>query len=186
MNFAVIIIIAVYFADFVSARARRTNVPPIGHHRVRGLAGSLILAMTMIPIWFVCLPQRIPLGRVRKQEHGWMAALNDGYARGLERAMDRPWATVSGRGDYIGRGAQLPFLYWHRVHARNLDEGSILVETRSCRHFSDRFVEISKRIEQRLRTFPEISDVVVRWPPGFCQPKRWESTKATHIYWLSH
>ena len=44
-----------------------------------------------------------------------------------------------------------------------LDEGSILVETRKLPGVSlTDSVEISKRIEQRLRAFPEIADVVVK------------------------
>ena len=44
-----------------------------------------------------------------------------------------------------------------------LDEGSILVETRKLPGVSlTDSVEISKRIEQRLRAFPEIADVVIK------------------------
>ncbi len=44
-----------------------------------------------------------------------------------------------------------------------LDEGSILMETRKLPGVSlTDSVEISKRIESRLRSFPEIADVVVK------------------------
>src|SRR5580698_4596263 len=44
-----------------------------------------------------------------------------------------------------------------------LDEGAILVETRKLPGVSlTESVAISKRIEQRLRTFPEIADVVIK------------------------
>ena len=44
-----------------------------------------------------------------------------------------------------------------------LDEGSILVETRKLPGISlTDSVEISKRIEQKLRAFPEIADVVIK------------------------
>jgi len=44
-----------------------------------------------------------------------------------------------------------------------LDEGSILVETRKLPGVSlTESIEISKRIEQRLRKFPEIADVVIK------------------------
>src|SRR5207248_4604122 len=44
-----------------------------------------------------------------------------------------------------------------------LDEGSILVETRKLPGVSlTDSVEISKRIEQRLRALPEIADVVIK------------------------
>src|SRR5947209_11187222 len=44
-----------------------------------------------------------------------------------------------------------------------LDEGSIVVEPRKLPVVSlTDSVEISKRIEQRLRTFPEIADVVIK------------------------
>jgi cobalt-zinc-cadmium resistance protein CzcA len=44
-----------------------------------------------------------------------------------------------------------------------LDEGSILVETRKLPGVSlTESVEISKRIEQKLRQVPEIADVVIK------------------------
>src|SRR6202790_2732127 len=44
-----------------------------------------------------------------------------------------------------------------------LDEGSILVETRKLPGISlTDSVEISKRIEQKLRAFPEVADVVIK------------------------
>ena len=44
-----------------------------------------------------------------------------------------------------------------------LDEGDILVETKKLPGVSlTDSVEISKRIEERLRTFPEIEDVVIK------------------------
>ena len=55
-----------------------------------------------------------------------------------------------------------------------LDEGSILVETRKLPGISlTDSVEISKRIEQKLRAFPEIADVVIKIGRPDLLRRRW-------------
>jgi heavy metal efflux system protein len=163
MTFAVIIIIAVYLPILFLQGLEGRMFRPMAITVCAALAGSLVLALTMIPMLVSFAFRRgIPLGRVRKQEHGWMAALNGGYARGLERAMDRPGATM-GIAAAILVVALGSLFFIGTEFMPKLDEGSILVETRKLPGISlTDSVEISKRIEQRLRAFPEISDVVVK------------------------
>src|SRR6266699_1241526 len=163
MTFAVIIIIAVYlpilFLQGLEGRMFRLMAITV----CAALAGSLILALTMVPMMVsFAFRKGIPLGRAREREHHWMAVLNRVYARILESAMDRPWRTVSTAAIVLAVAISSLFFIGTEFMPQ-LDEGSILVETRKLPGVSlTDSVEISKRIEQRLRTFPEISDVVIK------------------------
>jgi len=163
MTFAVIIIIAVYLPILFLQGLEGRMFRPMAITVCAALAGSLILALTMIPM-LVSLAFRkgIPKGRAREREHHWMAVLNSRYARLLESAMDRPWRTVGTAATVLAVAIGSLFFIGTEFMPR-LDEGSILVETRKLPGVSlTDSVEISKRIEQRLRTFPEISDVVIK------------------------
>src|SRR5947209_1615700 len=95
MTFAVIIIIAVYLPILFLQGLEGRMFRPMAITVCAALAGSLLLALTMVPLMVsFAFRKGIPLGRVRKQEHGWMAVLNSGYAQLLAWTMDRPWLTV--------------------------------------------------------------------------------------------
>ena len=163
MTFAVIIIIAVYLPILFLQGMEGRMFRPMAIAVCAALTGSLLLALTMVPMMVsFAFRSGIPLNRVRKQEHGWMAALNSRYARSLASAMDRPWLTVGAAAVILAVTLGSLFFIGTEFMPR-LDEGSILVETRKLPGVSlTDSVEISKRIEQRLRAFPEISDVVIK------------------------
>ncbi len=163
MTFAVIIIIAVYLPILFLQGLEGRMFRPMAITVCAALAGSLILALTTVPMMVsFAFRKGIPLGRAREQEHHWMAVLNRAYAQLLESAMDRPWRTVGTAAIVLGVAIGSLFFIGTEFMPQ-LDEGSILVETRKLPGVSlTDSVEISKRIEQRLRTFPEISDVVIK------------------------
>ncbi|PYU35656.1 MAG: CusA/CzcA family heavy metal efflux RND transporter [Acidobacteria bacterium] len=163
MTFAVIIIIAVYLPILFLQGLEGRMFRPMAITVCAALAGSLLLALTMVPLMVsFAFRKGIPLGRVRKQEHGWMAVLNSGYAQLLAWTMDRPWLTVGTAATILAAALGSLFFMGTEFMPR-LDEGSILVETRKLPGVSlTDSVEISKRIERRLRAFPEISDVVIK------------------------
>ncbi len=163
MTFAVIIIIAVYLPILFLQGLEGRMFRPMAITVCAALAGSLILALTMVPMMVsFAFRKGIPLGRTREQEHHWMAVLNRAYAQLLESAMDRPWRTVGTAAIVLGVAIGSLFFIGTEFMPQ-LDEGSILVETRKLPGVSlTDSVEISKRIEQRLRTFPEISDVAIK------------------------
>jgi cobalt-zinc-cadmium resistance protein CzcA len=163
MTFAVVIIIAVYLPILFLQGLEGRMFRPMAITVCAALAGSLILALTMVPMMVsFAFRNGIPLGRAREREHHWMAVLNNGYGRLLQSAMDRPWRTVGTAASVLAVALGSLFFIGTEFMPR-LDEGSILVETRKLPGVSlTDSVEISKRIEQRLRTFPEISDVVIK------------------------
>jgi heavy metal efflux system protein len=161
MAFAVIIIIAVYMPILFLQGMEGRMFRPMAITVCTALAGSLVLALTMIPV--------LTSASFRKgvtQHSGeprWMTALTNGYMRVLDWAIRFRFLTVSAA--LLVLAVALGSLYFIGTEFMpRLDEGSILVETRKLPGVSlTESVAVSKIIEQRLRQkFPEISDVVIK------------------------
>ena len=91
-----------------------------------------------------------------------MERLNSGYARLLGWLIDHRSLTVGSAVIILAVALGSLFFIGTEFMPR-LDEGSILVETRKLPGVSlTDSIEISKRIEQRLRAFPEIADIVIK------------------------
>jgi cobalt-zinc-cadmium resistance protein CzcA len=126
------------------------------------LFGALLLALIAIPAFTsFAFGKGLPAKSTRASV-GWMEHLADHYQRLLAAVIRHRNATAA---------AALLILVvalWSLTvigteFMPRLDEGSILVETRKLPGISlTDSVEISKRIEQKLRAFPEIADVVIK------------------------
>ena len=163
MIFAVVIIIAVYLPILFLQGLEGRMFRPMAITVCSALAGSLLLAMTFVPI-FASFTLRRKAGRARppQQEHGWMDRLSLLYVRVLTSAMDHRILTTSAAVLVLVVAVGSLFFIGTEFMPK-LDEGSILVETRKLPGVSlTESVAISKRIEQRLRQFPEIADVVIK------------------------
>ncbi len=167
MTFAVIIIIAVYMPILFLQGLEGRMFRPMAITVCTALAGSLLLALTMVPL-FASVTFRRGISRRGAQrasgetEQHWIEVLGGIYARMLRWAIRFRVLTVAV--SVIVLGLALGSLYFIGTEFMpKLDEGSILVETRKLPGVSlTESVEISKRIEQRLRQFPEIADVVIK------------------------
>jgi heavy metal efflux system protein len=128
------------------------------------LAGSLILALTMVPMAAsVSFRKGLKGARRASGEQWWMRAITNGYMHVLDWAIRYRVLTVSAA--VLVLAAALGSLYFIGTEFMpRLDEGSILVETRKLPGVSlTESVAISKIIEQRLRQkFPEIADIVIK------------------------
>ena len=163
MIFAVVIIIAVYLPILFLQGLEGRMFRPMAITVCSALAGSLLLAMTFVPI-FASFSLRRKAGRARppQQEHGWMDRLSLFYVRVLTSAMDHRILTTSAALLVLLVAVGSLFFIGTEFMPK-LDEGSVLVETRKLPGVSlTESVAISKRIEQRLRQFPEIADVVIK------------------------
>ena len=91
-----------------------------------------------------------------------MDRVNRGYTRLLGWLIDHRFLTV-GTAAIILAVALGSLFFIGTEFMPQLDEGSILVETRKLPGVSmTDSIEVSKRIEQRLRAFPEIADIVIK------------------------
>jgi heavy metal efflux system protein len=158
MAFAVAIIIAVYLPILFLQGLEGRMFRPMAITVCAALAGSLFLALTMIPM----LASFSFRNYRRRTRANVLDRLQDGYARALAVTMNHP--LVSGSIAVIVLAVSLGSLYFIGTEFMpRLDEGSILVETRKLPGISlTESVAISKVIEQRLRQFPEIADVVIK------------------------
>jgi heavy metal efflux system protein len=163
MTFAVAIIIAVYLPILFLQGLEGRMFHPMAITVCAALFGSLVLALTLIPA-LVSLSFRrgMPAKAVHNQERNWLKRLNGTYTRVLDWAIAHRAITVGSATVLLAIALGSLFFIGTEFMPR-LDEGSILVETRKLPGVSlTESVEISKSIEQKLRSFPEIADVVIK------------------------
>ena len=163
MTFAVAIIIAVYLPILFLQGLEGRMFRPMATTVCAALFGSLFLALTMIPMLAsLSFRKGVSPRLARGREQTWMETLNDAYVRRLEWAIRHRAVTLGAAAVVLALAIGSLFFIGTEFMPR-LDEGSILVETRKLPGVSlTDSVEISKRIEQRLRAFPEIADVVIK------------------------
>src|SRR5258707_3140914 len=162
MTFGVIIIIAVYLPIFFLQGLEGRMFRPMAFTVCSALFGSLLLALVAIPAFTSFaygkgLPAKSGIAKT-----SWMDRLGEHYQSWLATVIRYRKITV------VTALVILTVAIWSLTvigteFMPQLDEGSILVETRKLPGISlTDSVEISKRIETRLRAFPEIADVVIK------------------------
>jgi cobalt-zinc-cadmium resistance protein CzcA len=163
MAFAVTIIIAVYLPILFLQGMEGRMFRPMAITVCAALVGSLILALTMVPM-LTSFSFRRYGRRARSMKAGnhWKDSLGRAYVRVLIWAMNH--RILTGTLALIVTVIAIGSLWFIGTEFMpKLDEGSILVETRKLPGVSlTESVEISKVIERRLREFPEIADVVIK------------------------
>jgi cobalt-zinc-cadmium resistance protein CzcA len=163
MSFAVAIIVAVYLPILFLQGLEGRMFRPMAITVCGALLGSLLLALTAIPV-FASYAFRKGISERQKERdtHGWMARLNQAYERGFLYGLARRKQMVALAGLVLAVAVGSLFFIGTEFMPR-LDEGSILIETRKLPGVSlTDSVEISKRIEKVLRAFPEIKDVIIK------------------------
>ena len=163
MVFGVAIIIAVYLPIVFLQGLEGRMFRPMAITVCAALLGSLLLALTVIPVLSSFVFRHGIHVKERKNGHGsWMDQLTVKYMRGLAFAI-RYRRAVTGSALLVLL-ISLASLGWIGTEFMpRLDEGSILVETRKLPGISlTESIEISKRVENTLRAFPEIRDVTTK------------------------
>jgi cobalt-zinc-cadmium resistance protein CzcA len=162
MAFGVAIIIAVYLPILFLQGLEGRMFRPMAITVCTALLGSLVLALTVIPV-FASLAFRHGLRRSESNRLWiWLQRTNAQYERLLVAAMAKRKLTVGIAAALLAAALGSLFFIGTEFMPR-LDEGSILVETRKLPSISlTESVEISKRVDKTLRAFPEIADVVTK------------------------
>lgn len=163
MTFAVVIIIAVYLPILFLQGLEGRMFRPMAITVCTALFGSLLLALTLVPaLASVAFRHGIPVRADRSGSHAFMTRLTDRYGRALNWGIHHRLITISMAASTLAVALGSLFFIGTEFMP-HLDEGSILLETRKLPGISlTESIEISKQIERRLRTFPEIADVVVK------------------------
>ena len=162
MTFAVVIIIAVYLPILFLQGLEGRMFRPMAITVCAALFGSLLLALTFVPaLAALVFRHGIPPTTAAKHEHV-IAMVTNRYRGALAWAMAHRGATVGVAAVVLAASVgSLAFIGTEFMP--RLDEGSILIETKKLPGVSlTDSIEMSKRIEQRLRQFPEVADVVIK------------------------
>jgi cobalt-zinc-cadmium resistance protein CzcA len=161
MVFGVAIIIAVYLPILFLQGLEGRMFRPMAVTVCSALFGSLFLALAVIPtVATVIFRRRRSPGPARIPR--WAEYVNRGYSKMLEWTLDHRAAAV-GTAILLLFAAVGSLFFIGTEFMPKLDEGSILIETRKLPGVSlTESVEMSKRVERALRTFPEIEDVVTK------------------------
>jgi len=156
--FGVLIIIAVYLPIFTLEGLEGKMFRPMAITVCSALFGALILSLTAVPV-----VSSFVLGRAAAHHDGpWFTALRTRYVSHLDDAMRHRGRTLGIALAVISAAViSIPFLGTEFMP--RLDEGAILIETRKLPSVSlEESVVISTRVEQIVRTFPEVRQVVTK------------------------
>ena len=156
--FGVLIIIAVYLPIFTLEGLEGKMFRPMAITVCSAILGSLLLSLTVVP---VVSSYVLRLGGVDHDEP-WLARVRDRYVDHLARAMDHPRRTLAIAGATVTLAlVSVPFLGTEFMP--KLDEGALLIETRKLPSVSlEESVALSTRVEQIVKTFPEVRQVVTK------------------------
>lgn len=163
MTFAVVIIIAVYLPILFLEGLEGRMFRPMAITVCTALFGSLLLALTFVPTLasFAFRHGITPTAR-RGGTHALLNTLTDRYERMLTWTLRHRARTISSACVVLGVAIGSLFFIGTEFMPR-LDEGELLLETRKLPGISlPDSITISKTIEERLRTIPEVADVVIK------------------------
>ncbi|HEY1215946.1 MAG TPA: CusA/CzcA family heavy metal efflux RND transporter [Bryobacteraceae bacterium] len=161
MTFGIVIIVAVYLPIFFLEGLEGRMFRPMAFTVCSALLGALVLALVAIPV-FTSFAFHKGLPERRSEKSHWMESLASQYEKWLKIVIAHRRITV-GVSAMLLTVALGSLAFIGTEFMPQLEEGSILVETRKLPGISlTESVEISKTIEQKLRAFPEIRDVVIK------------------------
>ncbi|MEO7192715.1 MAG: CusA/CzcA family heavy metal efflux RND transporter [Vicinamibacterales bacterium] len=153
--FGVCIIVAVYIPIFSLQGLEGRMFTPMAFTVCVAVLGSLLLALTYVPMLASLL-----LTSVKETPSRWFEALRRAYVRHLDWALAHRAIVVAGAALVLGGAlASVPFLGTEFMP--QLDEGSLLIETRRLPSTSlPQGMAIAKDVERTLLQFPEIQSIV--------------------------
>jgi cobalt-zinc-cadmium resistance protein CzcA len=155
--FGICIIIAVYLPIFSLQGLEGRMFTPMAFTVCVAVLGSLLLALTYVPVLSSLL-----LRRVAETPVPWFEILRRAYRRHLGWALRHRGIVVGGAaGILIAALASVPFLGTEFMPT--LDEGSLLIETRRLPSTSlPQGMAIANQVERALMQFPEVRSVVTK------------------------
>ena len=156
--FGVLIIVAVYLPVFTLEGLEGKMFRPMAITVCSAILGSLLLSLTAVPVAASYLLSVVGV----HHEERWFVRLRTLYRAHLADAMDHSWRTLGIALVVVTAAlASVPFLGTEFMP--KLDEGAILIETRKLPSVSlQQSVDLSTRVEQIIRSFPEVRQVVTK------------------------
>ncbi len=161
--FGVLIIIAVYIPIFTLEGLEGRMFRPMAVTVVAALAGSLFLALFVVPtLCTFVLRKRTYVGASGEEGAGWFNRVRDWYERSLQSAQKRRRILVFGAlGLVLIALGSLKFIGTEFMPT--LDEGSMVITSRRLPGISlTKSIEIGTQIEKTIRSFPEVTSIVTK------------------------
>ena len=156
--FGVLIIIAVYLPIFTLEGLEGKMFRPMAITVCSAIFGALLLSLTAVPAASSLL---LKMGGTHHEER-WFVLLREHYLRHLAGAMRHRVRTIAVAVTVVSVAIGSLWFIGTEFMPR-LDEGAILIETRKLPSISlEESVAISTRVEQVVRRFPEVSQVVTK------------------------
>ncbi|HVI35649.1 MAG TPA: CusA/CzcA family heavy metal efflux RND transporter, partial [Gaiellales bacterium] len=153
--YAVAVIVAGFLPIYVLSGPSGRLFRPMADTTIFALAGSLVAALTVVPVLCSVLLRN----GVRERRNVVLDRVRDGYRRGLDACLAHPWATVgASTAVFVLSVALVPVV--GAEFMPHLDEGALWV--RATMPYTISFDESSRivpQIRSILRTFPEVTDV---------------------------
>ena len=158
--FATLIVMAVFLPLFAMSGIEGKMYSPLAAAVVSAIAASLVLAVTFVPV--VAGMFLRPKQSVEEEDVWLVRKLKSAYAPFLDYALNH-----RGRVLIIAASVTVPTLilalYVGSDFMPKLDEGAFLIQTVLPPEASlDEVDRVNHRVEDALRTFPEVEDVVRR------------------------
>ena len=119
------------------------------------LAGAFVLSLTFVPAMLAVLIR----GRVAEKEVKIIAWAKERYARGLPKAMARPWATIGiGVGVFALSAVAFQFIgseFIPRLDEKNLAVSALRIPSTSI----EQSLDMQRKVERVISSFPQVQYV---------------------------
>lgn len=156
--FAISIIIVVYLPLMTLEGIEGKFFAPMAFTVAFALLGSLLCALTLVPVLCSVLLR----GSIREREGRIFHAMRAAYLRGLERVIRRRGAAVAVAVAALGGSLMLATTLGSEF-LPELDEGAILLRSVKLPSISlEESRGVALRLEQAVREFPEVTGVISR------------------------
>ena len=150
--FSLMIIISAYIPLFTLERVERRLFTPMAYTVCYALLGSLILALTLIPVLATYLFRH----GAKEWQNPVLGWIGKGYERALRVTLARPWATVGAAVVVVGAAFALAFALGSEFLPQ-LDEGVVWVRANLTPGISiEKSADVASRIRSILREYPEV------------------------------
>ncbi len=156
--FGVLIIMAVYLPVFFLEDLEGRMFRPMAISVCAALFGSLILALTAVPVAASYLLR----GEVKETTFRWYEWLTARYRRAITGLLERPYAAVAAALLLLTVAlGSVPFMGTEFMP--KLDEGEILIQTRALPGINlETSVAATRQLQKIVKTFPEVDHVVTK------------------------
>jgi cobalt-zinc-cadmium resistance protein CzcA len=153
--FSLIIIVSAYIPLFTLERVERRLFTPMAFTVCYALFGSMLLALTLIPVLATYLFRHSP----KSWENPVVTWLHHRYARLLEATIDHPWRVVAGAGGIVAASMLVASLLGSEFLPQ-LDEGVLWIRANFPAGISlEKSAELASEIRALVKQSPEVKEV---------------------------